>query len=185
MWKRLTITTLAFGLYTGAAPAPINREPLWAGVRLYYGPGVGLTSLDVDLIGRAAKSIDLTAYVLKDRDVIVALTSAASRGAKVRVYLDPEQNSSREARPDGKLAALLRAPGVEARVKAAAGDPMHLKSYQVDGRYLRTGSANFSFSGEERQDNDIVIIESREAAGAFLARFEEMWSRKSNLRLAP
>jgi phosphatidylserine/phosphatidylglycerophosphate/cardiolipin synthase-like enzyme len=37
---------------------------------------------------------------------------------------------------------------------------MHLKSYQIDGRLLRTGAANFSASGLKRRDNDLVVIES-------------------------
>jgi phosphatidylserine/phosphatidylglycerophosphate/cardiolipin synthase-like enzyme len=37
---------------------------------------------------------------------------------------------------------------------------MHLKSYQIDGRLLRTGAANFSASGLKRQDNDLIVIES-------------------------
>jgi hypothetical protein len=34
---------------------------------------------------------------------------------------------------------------------------MHLKSYQIDGKLLRTGAANFSASGLKRQDNDLVV----------------------------
>ena len=37
---------------------------------------------------------------------------------------------------------------------------MHLKNYQIDGRLLRTGAANFSASGLKRQDNDVIVIES-------------------------
>jgi hypothetical protein len=44
---------------------------------------------------------------------------------------------------------------------------MHLKSYQNDGRLLRTGAANFSASGLKRQDNDLIVIESGGAATAF------------------
>jgi phosphatidylserine/phosphatidylglycerophosphate/cardiolipin synthase-like enzyme len=55
---------------------------------------------------------------------------------------------------------------VEMRVKAGGG-LMHLKSYEVDGKTLRTGAANFSASGEKQQDNDLIVIESAEAAAAF------------------
>jgi hypothetical protein len=30
----------------------------------------------------------------------------------------------------------------------------------IDGRFLRTGAANFSASGLKRQDNDLIVIES-------------------------
>jgi phosphatidylserine/phosphatidylglycerophosphate/cardiolipin synthase-like enzyme len=50
----------------------------------------------------------------------------------------------------------------------------------VDGRWLRTGSANFSWSGERRQDNDIVVIDSPQAALEFSRHFEQIWSRRDN-----
>lgn len=49
---------------------------------------------------------------------------------------------------------------------------MHLKSYAIDGRLLRTGAANFSASGEKRQDNDLIVIESAEAAATFKRAFD-------------
>jgi phosphatidylserine/phosphatidylglycerophosphate/cardiolipin synthase-like enzyme len=51
---------------------------------------------------------------------------------------------------------------------------MHLKSYQIDSKLLRTGAANFSASGLKRQDNDLIVIESAGPAAAkqtFEARF--------------
>jgi hypothetical protein len=43
---------------------------------------------------------------------------------------------------------------VEIRANRDHGAPMHLKRYQIDGRMLRTGAANFSASGLKPQDND-------------------------------
>ena len=48
--------------------------------------------------------------------------------------------------------------GIEHRSSAPGGELMHLKGYCVDHRLLRTGSANFSQSGETRQDNDLVAL---------------------------
>jgi phosphatidylserine/phosphatidylglycerophosphate/cardiolipin synthase-like enzyme len=49
---------------------------------------------------------------------------------------------------------------------------MHLKSYQIDGLLLRTGAANFSASGLKGQDNDLVAIESGQAAASFKRNFD-------------
>jgi len=49
---------------------------------------------------------------------------------------------------------------------------MHLKGYQIDGRSLRTGAANFSAYGLKRQDNDLIVVESAEAAAAFKRAFD-------------
>jgi len=49
---------------------------------------------------------------------------------------------------------------------------MHLKSYEIDDRVLRTGAANFSASGLKREDNDLVVIEDAQAAAKFKHAFE-------------
>jgi PLD-like domain len=59
---------------------------------------------------------------------------------------------------------------------------MHLKSYQIDGRLLRTGAANFSASGLKRQDNDLIIIESTDAAAAFRRNFDGQFAKGETLR---
>ena len=53
---------------------------------------------------------------------------------------------------------------------------MHLKSYQIDGKLLRTGAANFSASGLKRQDNDLIVIEGAETAASFKRNFDAQWS---------
>ncbi len=70
------------------------------------------------------------------------------------------------------------------RRKAQGRDSMHLKSYLVDRRTLRTGSANFSYSGERFQDNDVVLLESPALAGAFARNFETIWARTDNREAA-
>jgi len=42
----------------------------------------------------------------------------------------------------------------------------NLKGYEIDGRSRRGCSADFSASGLKHQDNDLIVIESAEAAGA-------------------
>jgi phosphatidylserine/phosphatidylglycerophosphate/cardiolipin synthase-like enzyme len=62
------------------------------------------------------------------------------------------------------------------------GEPlMHLKAYQIDGRLLRTGSANCSASGLKHQDNDLVLIKSQAAAARFKAKFEAIFARGEKL----
>jgi phosphatidylserine/phosphatidylglycerophosphate/cardiolipin synthase-like enzyme len=158
-------------------------SPLTAPVRLAYGPGPGFESIDAELIGRAKEKIDMAAYVLSDQRVIEALSAAAARGVKVRIYFDPEQ-FRRIGGSNDNILALVNQPNVRGRIKAEQNDLMHLKSYAVDGRILRTGSTNFSWSGETRQDNDLLVIESVEAVGQFTRAFEKLWARRDNREAA-
>jgi phosphatidylserine/phosphatidylglycerophosphate/cardiolipin synthase-like enzyme len=93
--------------------------------------------------------------VLTDRAVVEALRAAAGRGVRVRIWRDASMAEKVggfdvEAQLSGPV------PGLEIRSSAPGGELMRLKGYCVDNRLLRTGSANFSRSGETRQDNDLV-----------------------------
>jgi phosphatidylserine/phosphatidylglycerophosphate/cardiolipin synthase-like enzyme len=97
----------------------------------------------------------------------------------VRIYLDGAQLAERE--PAMVFHDLATTPGVEIRTKRDHGAPMHLKSYEIDGRLLRTGAANFSASGLKRQDNDLIVIESADAAAAFKHNFEARFASGETL----
>lgn len=154
----------ARGLADDAAPpAPPAAE-------IHYAPAEDLERVDVALIDAAGDSLDMAAYVLTDRAVIEALADAAARGVKVRVW----RESSTAGYGDAAEIAKLAAAGAALRVKPG-GELMHLKSYCVDGRILRTGAANFSWSGERRQDNDLIVIRSAAACAGFEADFARMW----------
>jgi phosphatidylserine/phosphatidylglycerophosphate/cardiolipin synthase-like enzyme len=151
---------VAIGAFSRADPVPT----------VHYAPAENLEHIDVALIDSARHEIDFAAYVLTDWPVMQALKRAADRGVRVHIYLDGTQFSERE--PTRVFQDLVQTPGVEIRVKRSRGAPMHLKSYEIDGRVLRTGAANFSASGLKRQDNDLIIIESPTAAATFRRAFE-------------
>jgi phosphatidylserine/phosphatidylglycerophosphate/cardiolipin synthase-like enzyme len=173
----LALTALLLAPQPQAA-GPLSQEPMVAGLHVFYGPGEDFEGVDARLINGARHSIDMAAYVLTDRGLISALGRAAMRGVKVRVYLDGD-----ETRRGASILDIADAPNLDVRRKAHNRDLMHLKSYQVDGRTLRTGSANFSVSGEGYQDNDLVVIESPQAAVRFRDTFERLWARSDNQRL--
>jgi phosphatidylserine/phosphatidylglycerophosphate/cardiolipin synthase-like enzyme len=158
---------------------PLSEEPIYAGVRVFYGPGAGVETIDERLIAGARRSIDMAAYVLTDRALLAALGRAAMRGVRVRIYLDGDEGGRSLAAAE----AIAGAPNLEVRRKAPSRDLMHLKSYQVDGRTLRTGSTNFSTSGAVYQDNDVIVINSPQAAARFREKFERLWARPDNLRV--
>lgn len=148
---------------------------------VHYAPAENLERIDVALIDQAKTSLDMAAYVLTDWPVMQALSRAARRGVKVRLYLDSGRIGKREPTPP--FEDLLDNPDIEIGLKRAGAPLMHLKSYQIDGRLLRTGAANFSASGLKRQDNDLIIVEDAESAAAFKRRFEAIFAASEPLPL--
>jgi phosphatidylserine/phosphatidylglycerophosphate/cardiolipin synthase-like enzyme len=142
---------------------------------VHYAPVENLEHVDVALLDKAEHRIDIAAYVLTDWPVSSALIRAAQRGVRVRVYMGAKQfGGEHTAR---LLQELISTPGIEVRFKHAGAPLMHLKSYQIDGRWLRTGAANFSASGLKRQDNDLLVIDNQAAAASFERRFDAMFAQ--------
>jgi hypothetical protein len=138
-----------------AALAPCSADP--APVILYV---AGEKLSDVALIDRAGHEIDIAAYDLRDWMILQALTRAADRGVKVRIYLDGTEPVGRDtARVFNGLA---KRPGVEMRIKHDRSTLMHLNSFQIDGRLLRT--------------DDSTVNESAEAAAAFKRAFDDQFA---------
>src|SRR5262249_32981978 len=78
------------------------------------------------------------------------------RCVKVRIYLDGGRLG--ETAGSKAFRDLVETPGIEIRTKAENSALMHLKSYEIDGRVLPTGAANFSASGLEREDDDLETM---------------------------
>src|SRR5262249_36741476 len=158
----LVLITLSF---TRAASPPI----------VHYAPAENLENLDAALLDRAERRIDIAAYVLTDRQVLAALIRAAQRGVKIRIYTGARQFGG--ARAAALLRELIESEGVEIRCKRLGAPLMHLKSYQVDGHWLRTGAANFSASGLKRQDNELLVLDNEAAARAFEKHFDAIFAQ--------
>jgi phosphatidylserine/phosphatidylglycerophosphate/cardiolipin synthase-like enzyme len=158
---------------SGSAKAPC---PVGAAAEIHYGPGEDLEKIDVALIREAVKQIDMAAYVLTDSAIVDALRDASARGVKVRVWRDAGE-AARLSEFDVTSQLGRQVQGLEIRSKAPGGELMHLKGYCVDHRLLRTGSANFSRSGETRQDNDLVALRGASVCVGFEAKFDGAWGR--------
>lgn len=151
----------------------------------HFSPTEDLERIDAVRLQRAKTSVDVAMYAFTDRYLAEQLKEVAGRGVKVRIYRDQEQyeEEQRKAskREDGSAVALLTGqPNIEIRVKGHR-ELMHLKAYLIDGTMLRDGSANWSPSGEKRQDNNAHYTADPTQVDAFRREFEQMWSRRDNV----
>ena len=217
------IAVLALGLLCGCQ-VPVISGPgsevasasAGAALETHYSPTENLEHYDLALLRSAHKSIDLCGFSFTDAEVGDAIAGAASRGVKVRVYLDRGQSDEEidrvarhgGPRPSGRkrnveyadglfdeqeiadpaseavIQRLAATPNVEVRIKHSRV-LMHLKSYAVDGRTLRSGSANFSPSALKRQDNDLLLTRDAATVRRFELDFNQLWARPDNERLQP
>lgn len=152
-----------------------------------YSNPYDVSAADVAAISAATATIDFAAYSLTHPGVIAALIQRAQAGVTIRLYLDRTELEA-EARGNAQLTnsplgPLLSTPNVQTKVKQSS-ILMHLKSYLVDGKMLRDGSANFSPLGETEQDNSLLITDDPDTVSLFKAKFDAMWERPNNLTVA-
>ena len=95
-----------------------------------------------------------------------------------------EEQDVPDTSSEAVIARLAATPNVEVRIKHSRV-LMHLKSYEVDGQILRSGSANFSPSALKRQDNDLVLTRDAASLRRFELDFNQLWARPDNERLQP
>lgn len=150
----------------------------------HYSNPASLTATDAAALAAARSTIDFAAYSLTEPSVISALLTRAQAGVKIRLYLDRSEIEA-EARgnpamPTCPLHLLFNQPNIQIKVKASM-ILMHLKSYVVDGKALRDGSANFSPLGETEQDNSATFTDDAQAVENFATKFSAMWNRPDNL----
>ena len=91
-------------LLVSLAPCSADPPPV-----IHYAPVENLEHVDVALIDRAEREIDMAAYVLTDWPVMQALTRAADRGVVIRIYLDGAQIAERSPRRSSMISPKLRA----------------------------------------------------------------------------
>ena len=135
----------------------------------------GCESLLIDLIEKANKSIHVMIYSFTLDDLADALIEAHQRGVDVKILVETENAYSR-----GSEIERLAEAGVQV---ALDSNPylMHNKVMIVDGKIVVTGSYNWSWSAENRNDENLIIIVSERVAEAYENDFNGLWSSAEKL----
>ncbi len=138
-------------------------------VSAYFCPEDGCSEVVIRWINRANESIDLAMYSFTLDSIGEALVRAKERGIRVRVILEAERidRYSEYGR--------LKAAGVEVRLDRNSY-LMHNKFMVIDGKVVLTGSFNYTWSGDRKNDENLVVIVDKDIASSFEAEFNEMWS---------
>ena len=183
-WRYGRESVRAWLAHATRAPVGPAASPMRLPSGEHYSPGEDLERLDYEAIRGARQSLDIAMYSFTDLVLASAVKEAGRRGARVRIYRDGEEYEREQARARryrSAMQTLLGEANIRIRVKPPGRDYMHLKQLCVDGRLLRTGSANWSPSGEKRQDDDANYSTDPNAIERFERDFEALWNRSDNI----
>jgi cardiolipin synthase len=157
---------------TNSAPPAAARIP----GQFFVEPDDGVGVI-VGAINRAQKSIDMTMYLLTDREVIAALKGSVTRHVRVRALL--EQHPVGNGPGNQGVYDTLRADGVDVKWSNPAFRLTHEKSLVLDGTSALIGSANFTFSSVTSNREYGMLDADPADAAADEAVFQADWDRTS------
>ena len=129
------------------------------------------------LINSSKKYIYIPTFLITDKGMCNALIAAKKRGVDVKVLVDAVNAMGRASKHQ-----LLRDNGILVKTENYAGK-LHSKSMIIDDKYVVIGSMNFSYSGNAKNDENLIIIKNSSAAKFYRKFFEYLWGKVYNFWL--
>jgi len=126
-------------------------------------------------INQAEAFINIAMYIFTDREIALPLVKAQERGVKVRLYLDKDQVDYKYSQ-----SRLLVQKGIKTRI-SSNNYIMHNKFAIIDNCILLTGSYNWTFSANNRNDENLMVIDDPEIIEIFQNQFINLWTNKYSL----
>ena len=136
-------------------------------------------------INQAETYINLAMYTFTDKEIALSLANAQKRGVpvcvrtrtgrKLRVYLDRSQIESTYS-----ISRFLVQKGIKVRI-SSNNYIMHHKFAIIDNRLLLTGSYNWTFAANNKNDENLMVIDEPEIITRYQNQFEKLWFEKYSL----
>jgi len=154
-------------LFFAAGLGPSADEPIQGAIRVHFSPGGAPTAAIVSELDRAKTSVRVQAYSFTSAPIAGALKRTHERGVDVQVLLDKSQRSERYS-----SYTFLQHAGIPVWIDAKHAIA-HNKVMVIDGSTVITGSFNFTKAAEEKNAENLLIVESKELA----RRYTENWDQ--------
>jgi phosphatidylserine/phosphatidylglycerophosphate/cardiolipin synthase-like enzyme len=138
-------------------------------VETYFSPDDGVQEAMLKVIAQADSSIVFMAYSFTSDELADALIERYKKGVQVQGVMDEDQIQSNTG---GEYENFLRA-GIPVTQDDIPGQ-MHNKVMIINGEIVITGSYNFSKNAEKRNDENVLVIHSRDIAEVYLQAYQEI-----------
>ncbi|HNW25652.1 MAG TPA: phospholipase D-like domain-containing protein [Candidatus Gastranaerophilaceae bacterium] len=152
-----------------------NKEGLQVGdteFSVYFSPtDRTMNSKIIPLIDSAQKYIYMPVFLITHQGLCDSLIRAKNRGVDVKVIID-----ATNAHGTYSGHKLLRQAGIKVKTENYAGK-IHSKSIIIDDLYTIIGSMNFSRSGDNKNDENVLVIKNPDIAVFYKKFFQYLWLR--------
>jgi len=147
----------------GPKPAAAPSTPSSWEVR--FSPKGGCTEAVVDALKGAKSTVLVQAYSFTSAPIAAALVDAHRRGVKVQVILDKSQRTEKYSSADFVAHAGIRTLIDDSHAIA------HNKVMVIDGGTVLTGSFNFTKAAEEKNAENLLVIQDVALAEKYAANW--------------
>lgn len=143
-------------------------------IEIYFSPKDKSSSRIVQILKNAKEYIYVPTFLITHSQIATELINAKKRGVDVRIIIDANSVTTRNSKH-----SILRKASIPLKTENFAGK-LHSKMIIVDDEYLITGSMNFSISGENKNDENLLIIKDRNFAKFHKDFFLYLWTMIPN-----
>ncbi len=151
-------------------PASVIKLKDGTSVYIRFSPDDGIDDMIESLISAANDSVYMLAYSFASRDIAERLEAADDEGLDVIVICE----DGKAYTDGGGQCGPLSEAGVAVYVDGYPDTLMHEKVIILDNSVVIAGSYNFTRSADKRNDEQVLVIQSRDVANQFLAEFDKI-----------
>ena len=135
-----------------------------------FSPDDRIDDMIESLIGAANDSVYMLAYSFASRDIAERLQAADDEGLDVIIICE----DSKAYTDGGGQCGPLSDAGLEVYVDGYPDTLMHEKVIILDNSVVIAGSYNFTRSADRRNDEQVLVIQSKKIADLFLKEFDKI-----------
>ena len=164
------VTLLLLSVTGNAGAAHPSPAAVSCPVVVRFSPNGGAEKAVVETLRNAHTRVRAAIYGLTSPAIEAALGELARSGVDVELKTDRSQSAGWD---QSTLLGRLRTAGVKVDVSRARW-LLHDKFAVVDGRWVITGSFNWTVSAERRNRENVLILDCPSLAAAFEAEWESI-----------
>lgn len=140
----------------------------------YFSPNI--KDVLIGEIRKAKSTIDIAIYVFTDKDIVDVLNKKADEGIKIRILFGKTADNFSSSVDESINAKIeKRRDGIH---KFEFDGIMHNKFMIVDGKVLVTGSYNWTYSANRKNNENIMIINNAQGTvNNFQNEFKRIWEK--------
>lgn len=131
-----------------------------------------------EVINCSKTTLDIAIYSLSQKDIVNAIIKAKIRGVNIRIITDKQEAASKS---EMGVLEELKDRGIPIKINCHDG-LMHMKVSIIDESIVTTGSYNYTQEASTKNDEVLVIINSKQSAFEFEKQFNKMWEDKYNFQ---